>query len=346
MNDAARPDATVVVAPRDAFAQTRRCLDTLLEMTPSPRRIVYVDGGSPPEVAAYLQERAREHDFALVRSDCLLTPNQARNLGLAYADTEWVAFVDNNALMESEWLEKLVASARDTGATVVTPLVCIGEAEQQRIHLSMGESRFVEEGGVRTFHEAHPFQNDPVPPVRAILTRQPCELFEFHTVLVRRDALTEVGPLDEELRSLLEHSDLGLLIHERGGTVWFEPSVSITYLPTPHLRGLDRTFFLARWSDDWNRRSAAHFVEKWGLADDDDTIRRTVEFGAWLRIRAYRPYRSPFTKLAARRGRVARPLIDRMSQARALRRYRRMVAASGPPSLLHRASWLGLAVDV
>jgi hypothetical protein len=30
----------------------------------------------------------------LVRSDCLLTPNEARNLVFPYLDTEYVAFLD------------------------------------------------------------------------------------------------------------------------------------------------------------------------------------------------------------------------------------------------------------
>jgi hypothetical protein len=46
------PTTMIAVVLRDSFAKTERCLDALLASTPGPRRLVYVEGGSPPEVAA------------------------------------------------------------------------------------------------------------------------------------------------------------------------------------------------------------------------------------------------------------------------------------------------------
>ena len=70
--------ATIVVVPRDHFSDTRESLESLLEFTPPPRALVYVDGGSPPRIARYLRERATAANFELIRRDHYLTPNQAR----------------------------------------------------------------------------------------------------------------------------------------------------------------------------------------------------------------------------------------------------------------------------
>ena len=125
MTDAPNGAVTVVVSPRDSFSQSLRCLDRLLESTPSSHRIVYVDGGSPDPIARALATRARDADFALLRSDCLLTPNGARNLGLELVRSEtepaWTAFVDNDSYVEPGWVEALRACGEETGAAAVVP---------------------------------------------------------------------------------------------------------------------------------------------------------------------------------------------------------------------------------
>jgi GT2 family glycosyltransferase len=307
--------------------------------------LIYVDGGSGPAVATFLRQRAREHDFALIRSDCMLTPNRARNLTLPYLRTQYVAFLDNDALVCDGWLGPLEACANETGAAIVSPLVCIGEPHDEVVHVAGGESHLVEHNGDRRFVETHPGQSKALGPMVATVSRSQCEQFEFHAVLMRTDALDEVGPLDEGLLSLFEHSDLGLRVRERGGTVWLEPAVPVTYLPTQQFRGDDRTFFIARWSDDWNRRSAHRFAEKWRLSAEDPKMRETTEFAAWMRLHAYRPYRSPFTKVLHRFGRAPRPLVDRVSQRVALRRFQTRTARSRTPFLAHRPQWLGVDVD-
>ena len=114
MSTIAAPFATVVVSPRDAFTHAMQCLHRLLECTPAPRRIVYVDGGSPASLARELEACAVAEDFALLRSDCVLTPNHARNLALdlvrAGYEPGWTAFVDNDAYGFFAALDDLVVT--------------------------------------------------------------------------------------------------------------------------------------------------------------------------------------------------------------------------------------------
>src|SRR5438876_9096997 len=77
------PRTTIAIVPRERFSATRPSLENVLAATPEPRRLVYIDGGSPAPVARYLEDAARRHDILLLRSDCFLTPNQARNIALA-----------------------------------------------------------------------------------------------------------------------------------------------------------------------------------------------------------------------------------------------------------------------
>lgn len=350
MSPTGAPLATVVVSPRDAFTHSLQCLHRLLECTPAPRRIVYVDGGSPAALARELEACAIAEDVALLRTDCVLTPNHARNLALdlARADDEpaWTAFVDNDSYVEPDWLERLRDCGEATGAVAVVPLLSIGPPGRQRIHVAGGDSAIVEADGVRCFTESHHLMNEPVHPARDQMTRRTCGMFEFHCVLVRTAPLRALTPLDEGLPSLLEHVDLGLALRQDGAELWFEPGVEVTYLPGTVNRGDARRYFVMRWSDEWNQASIHRFQEKWQLPSTDTKTMQNIEFGAWMRAHAYLPYRSPFVRRAARHDRYPRSLVDRVAQRDARRWYRRQVAASGPPRVVHRPSWLETPVDV
>jgi hypothetical protein len=343
MSAAAGVAASVIVTPREAFTHNVRCFARLLECTPAPHRIVYVDGASPGAVAREVARLCARHDVALLRTECVVTPNHARNLALAQLpvadDPPWTAFVDNDAYVNPGWLDGLRACGDDTGAVAVAPLLCIGEPGRADVHVAGGTADIDDHDGVRRFSESHVHGGDALTPLRETLTRQPCTMFEFHAVLVRSTALRAAVPLDEELRSLLEHIDLSFELRAAGGEIWFEPAVEITYIPGVARRVDDRRYFVSRWSDEWNRSSAARFCEKWDLPADDAGIVDTVEFGAWMRARAYRPFRSPFVRWSARHHRYPRSLVDRVAQRDALRWYRRQVATSAPPRLAHQPSW-------
>jgi GT2 family glycosyltransferase len=337
--------ATIVVSPRDSFTNSLRCLRRLLECTPAPRRIVYVDGGSPAPVARELEACAVAEDFALLRTDEVLSPNRARNLALEHIPAEdappWVAFVDNDAYVEPEWLTRLRACGDETGAVAVVPLLCLGEPGRERIHVAGGDATIVDDKAGRRFEETHPLAEQPVHAARDGLVRRQCGMFEFHAVLVDAQRLGEVAPLDEGLLSLLEHVDLGFDLQADGGEIWFEPAVEVTYLPGSVRERDARRYFVTRWSDEWNEASVRRFREKRRLPADDDKTDQNVEFGAWLRARAYLPYRSPLVRWARRKDeRYPRSVIDRLAQRDASRWYARLVAAAGPPRLVHRPDWV------
>jgi GT2 family glycosyltransferase len=118
------PLATVAVVQRDRFSPTRAALERLYEVTEPPFRLIYVDGGSPQRVRAYLTDQARQRGFHLLRRDSYLSPNEARNLALRHVDTRYVVFLDNDVLVTPGWLEALVRCAEETGAWTVGPFYC------------------------------------------------------------------------------------------------------------------------------------------------------------------------------------------------------------------------------
>ena len=267
---------TVVVVSRERFSGAQQSLESIYAHTDVPFDLVYVDGGSPPAIQRYLETASQAHGFTLVRTDYILTPNEARNVGATRVDSKYIVFIDNDVTVSPGWLEALVRCTEETGAWVVGPLYLIGPPGTDVVHMAGGDMWFKEEGDRRIFCERHRHANQRLGEVASQIRREACDSVEFHCMLVRRDAFDRLGPLDEQLMSSREHLDICLLVADAGGTVYFEPASVVTYSPSRPLFPADRGYHLLRWSPEWNRRSVTRFAEKWNAMRDERALR-------WLR---------------------------------------------------------------
>jgi GT2 family glycosyltransferase len=277
---AASPEVTLVVVPRERFNASARSLESVRRHTPPGLRLVYVDGGSPPETARYLAEQSRAGGFELVRTDRFLSPNEARNIGFARASGRYVVFLDNDLLVTSGWLDALVRCAEETGADLVGPLYGVGDPHTGSVHMAGGRMGIREEQGERRLFEEHVFAGRPISEVVGRLRREPTQLVEFHCMLVRTATLQQLGPLDERLLSTGEHIDICLAVAKRGGEIYLEPASRVAYLPPDALDSAEREYFQLRWSEAWTRATFSRLYEKWRLSPRDPYIAQHVR---WLR---------------------------------------------------------------
>ncbi|MCA1993394.1 MAG: glycosyltransferase [Coleofasciculus sp. S288] len=263
------PQVTIVVSPRERFSYTRESLESIYEYTQMPFKLVYVDGNSPAKVRRYLDEQAQARGFQLVRTDYYLSPNHARNLGLAHVKTKYVVFIDNDVIVSPGWLNALVQCAEETEATVVGPLMCQDAPVHEIVHFAGGESHVVVDAkGRRRLREKMYKQGQRVADVRKQLQRTQTELAEFHCVLVRTEIFERIGLLDEGIPNTKEHLDFCMSVIQAGGTVYFEPECIVTYVPGPPLEWSDLPYYMLRWSDAWTLMSLKRLQEKWDLAED------------------------------------------------------------------------------
>lgn len=109
----------VIVTQRERFGMTEESLGSFHASTENAD-LVHVDGNSPKWVADYLEAESKRRGFAPIREERFLTPNQARDLGVAAASTDHVVFADD-VLHTPGRLERPVARADETGAGVVRP---------------------------------------------------------------------------------------------------------------------------------------------------------------------------------------------------------------------------------
>lgn len=261
--------ATVVVVPRERFSYAIQSLESIFQHTKVPFELIYVDGNSPRYVRDFLEDEASKRNFELIRTDYYLCPNAARNIGLQKVNTEYLVFIDNDVIVSEGWLEAMVNCADETGAVIVGPLVCQNEPAHQEIHCAGGEARIiVDKLGKRRLRERLYHQGKKVAAMMPKFHRTQTEIAEFHCVLVRKSIFEKIGLLDEALLNTREHVDFSMLVAQAGGSVYFEPTSIVTYVPGPPFKLSDLPFYMLRWSDDWEFKSLKHISQKWDVVED------------------------------------------------------------------------------
>jgi hypothetical protein len=327
--------STIIIVPREAFASTPATVANVCGHREHGARLLVVDAGSPRHIRQELEALAEQHDFALLRVDRYVTPNQARNLAMRQVTTPYAVFLDNNVWVTAGWLTALERCAAETAAAVVVPKTITVELGRTVVHQMGGDAHIDEHDGLRTLRNSHLHQGE-APEKHTDASRALTEEAEFHAVLVDSAWLRKVGGLDEELYSLFEHTDVCMQIRAAGGSVWFEPASVVSYGRPRFIDRRDRAYYVLRWSEDWNARSGRRFQSVWRL--DEDPSLPVARWANTRRRYAYRPFTTPFNRMG-RYGRPVVDLVDRMVQRRVVAAWQRSAAEPLTARTAHIASW-------
>lgn len=99
------PKVSVIVPVYKAESYLHRCMDSLLAQTFTDFEVLLVDDGSPDCSGEICDEYAKKDTRVKVFHKENGGVSSARNIGLEYAKGEWIAFVDSDDWVESDFLE-------------------------------------------------------------------------------------------------------------------------------------------------------------------------------------------------------------------------------------------------
>ena len=112
------PEITVIVPVFKAETFLADCIDSILSQTFSDVEIILVDDGSPDNSGRICDEYAAKYDQIRVIHQENQGQAAARNHALAYAQSQWICFVDSDDLIHPRMLEHLYQAIQNTGAPV------------------------------------------------------------------------------------------------------------------------------------------------------------------------------------------------------------------------------------
>ena len=231
------PRISVVVCTHNGHRTIRDCLDGLSRLQYANFEVIVVDDGSSTPV---------EPIVAPYRFRTIRTPNHglsaARNIGLEMATGEIVAYLDDDAYPDPDWL------------------TYIADAFLKTDHVGIGGPNIAPPGDGRI---ADCVANAPGGPVHVLISDDVAEHIPGCNMAFRRPALEAVTGFDPQFRVAGDDVDLCWRLQERGGTLGFSPAAMVWH----HRRNSVRAYW--RQQRGYGRAEALlehKWPEKYNLA--------------------------------------------------------------------------------
>ena len=102
---------SLVIPVRNEERSLPSLIESIKQQTFEPAEIIIVDGGSVDGTVRVAKEIAgRDPRFRVVEAGPA-TPGRGRNVGVAAARYDWIAFTDAGVRLEPDWLDELVKTA-------------------------------------------------------------------------------------------------------------------------------------------------------------------------------------------------------------------------------------------
>src|SRR6266536_1705573 len=195
------PRVSVVVCSYNGARTIDNCLDGLARLDYPDYEVIVVDDGSRDATAAI----ARRYAPVLIQ-----TPNRglshARNAGLAAATGEIVAYIDDDARPDPQWLRYLAATFMSTS------------------HAGVGGPNIAPPGDGPI---AECVARAPGGPVHVLLTDREAEHIPGCNMAFRKACLEAIGGFDLQFRTAGDDVDVCWRLQERGWTLGFSPAAMV-----------------------------------------------------------------------------------------------------------------------
>jgi glycogen(starch) synthase len=199
------PSVSVIIPTHNRVDWLPRVLSRIEALDYPDYEIIVVDDGSEDDTDALLKEWTPQ-GIRSIRHDQPRGPSAARNSGVAIAKGEIVAFIDDDAIPESDWLQQLVS------AYTYEKIGAVGGAVY---HLGTGHPQST---GVK----ANRFGRDSALTAQGLAPREFMVLIECN-MSVRKKVFEQVGGFDSAIKIYGEGTDLCIRIARAGYDVLYTP---------------------------------------------------------------------------------------------------------------------------
>jgi len=223
------PKISVVVCTYNGARYLSKCLSALEEIDYPDYEVIVVDDGSTDSTA----DIVRRYDVRLIRTEnCGLS--SARTTGLHAARGHIVAYIDDDAYPDSDWLKHLKMTFDAGYAGVGGPNIPPPE-----------DSDF-----------SKCVAHAPGGPIHVLLSDTDAEHLPGCNMAFRRDALLAIGGFDPQFRAAGDDVDVCWRVQENGGKLGFDAAAIVFH----HRRGT----FSAYWKQQKGYGKAEALLErKW-----------------------------------------------------------------------------------
>ncbi len=178
--------------------------------------------------------------------------------------TPFVVFMDNDTLVNPQWLQPLIETAQRKSAAAVYPLILersgVDAGDAIRTHLFTTEIRGVKVEEETYLIEHKTYRRVPMTdlPTEAVAS----DAFELHCVLFRTDEFLKI---ETPAMTIREHLDIGLQLKANNKGVFVEPRSQVVFDNLgSKAKKSDLHYFDLRWNRQILEQSSRLFEKRWG----------------------------------------------------------------------------------
>jgi GT2 family glycosyltransferase/glycosyltransferase involved in cell wall biosynthesis len=256
-------NVSVIVLNYNHAETTLECLDALANASsPLIREIIVVDNGSSHEQVAILRARQTSDDFVLVDVGINRFFSEGNNIGVDFANGDFVVFLNNDAFVQPGWIEALADTMRrDPMVAAVGPMFLYPDGRVQEVGgvaLPTGDVLQVGKGSVWG-----PDHFD---------TECPVDFCSAACLMMRRADFIRVGGLGFEWEpAYYEDVDLCLKLWTHCGKVMVNPQARVVHIESKttadrslqlqNISEINRIRFVAKWGAWLEARQTRHLED-------------------------------------------------------------------------------------
>ncbi|HEX6299732.1 MAG TPA: glycosyltransferase [Acidimicrobiia bacterium] len=239
----AKPRVSVVVCSYQGRTRIDECLQGISRLEYPKFETIVVDDGSTDGTA----EIARRYPVRVITTEHRGL-GHARNVGLAAAAGDIVAYIDDDAFPDSNWLDYLVNTFQSSD------------------HAAVGGPNIAPTDGSLF---ARCVENSPGNPTHILLSDDEAEHIPGCNMAFRKSHLQDVGGFDERFVAAGDDVDMCWRVMDRGWTIGFSPAAMVWHRPRSTLRtywrqqvgyGRAEGVLERRWPEKYNAAGQA----SWG----------------------------------------------------------------------------------
>jgi GT2 family glycosyltransferase len=259
------PRVSVVVCTHNGAQTLPECLERARQLSYPDFEVIVVDDGSSDAS----KEIAYRHGATVVGVDHRGL-SAARNAGIARATGEIVAFLDDDAYPDPDWLHYVAAALRTNG------------------HAGIGGPNIPPDDGL----VAECVAAAPGGPIHVLISDREAEHVPGCNMAFRKSALEEIGGFDEQFRVAGDDVDVCWRLQEAGWTLGFSAGAVVMhrrrdsvrrYLKQQYGYGKAEALLERKWPSRYNRAGSSRWSGRiYDLPANRTPGRRPmVRYGTW-----------------------------------------------------------------
>lgn len=167
-----KPRISIIVPVYNVEKYLQRCIKSILMQTFADFELLLIDDGSTDGSGAICDEYARKEQRVIALHQQNGGVSAARNLGLDYAQGEWVCFCDSDDFVQPEYLESMINNIVTNKSLVLAPY-----KREDGLTFNLSEGTVFQEEMVKSFFEQRWIALSA--PYAKLYNRQ---LLELHTI--------------------------------------------------------------------------------------------------------------------------------------------------------------------